>query len=79
MVLDFWRMLAMDWTFRHWLYRDSVASLFIETKDNNMWQLLLSKVGQHEASQMALILKNLPVSAGDVGDEGQNPWVEKIP
>ena len=69
-------MLSMDWTFRQ--YCDSVASLFIETKDNNMWQLLLSKVGHHEASQMALVLKNLPVSAGDMGDEGRNPSVGKI-
>ena len=32
------------------------------------------------ASQLALVLKNLPASAGDIGERhGFNPWVGKIP
>ena len=28
---------------------------------------------------MVLVVKNLPASAGDVGDPGFNPWVRKMP
>ena len=32
------------------------------------------------ASQVALVVRNLPVSAGDTGDTGSiDPWVRKIP
>ena len=31
------------------------------------------------ASQVALVVKNLPTSAGDVKRHGFDPWVEKIP
>ena len=31
------------------------------------------------ASQVALVVKNLPVTAGDIRDAGLNPWVGKIP
>ena len=33
-----------------------------------------------QASQMALVVKNLPANSGDVRDTDRfNPWVEKIP
>ena len=31
------------------------------------------------ASQVALVVKNLPASAGDVRDTSANPWVRKMP
>ena len=31
------------------------------------------------ASQMALVVKNLPDNAGDTGDSGLIPWVRKMP
>ena len=31
------------------------------------------------ASQVALVVKNTLASAGDVGDNGFDPWVRKIP
>ena len=31
------------------------------------------------ASQVVLVVKNPPANAGDVRDEGFNPWVRKIP
>ena len=31
------------------------------------------------AAQVALVVKNLPASAGDVKRHGFNPWVRKIP
>ena len=30
-------------------------------------------------SQVTLVIKILPASAGDTGDAGFNPWVRKIP
>jgi len=30
-------------------------------------------------SQVVLVVKNLPASAGNVRDNGFNPWVRKIP
>ena len=34
---------------------------------------------QKGASQMVLLVKNLPANAGDMGDGGFYPWVWKIP
>ena len=31
------------------------------------------------ASQVALLVKNLPANAGDIKDAGFNSWVRKIP
>ena len=31
------------------------------------------------ASQVALVVKNPPANAGDIGDPGSTPWVGKIP
>ena len=31
------------------------------------------------ASQMALVVENLPANAGDIPDSGFRPWVRKIP
>ena len=33
----------------------------------------------NHASQVALVVKNLPVNAGDIRDVGSIPWVGKIP
>ena len=33
----------------------------------------------YKASQVALVVKNLPANAGDLRDTGFDPWVRKIP
>ena len=46
-----------------------------DTRDFRLWLLL-----HLWASQVALVVKNLPAQAGDAGKRGEfNPWVGKIP
>ena len=40
---------------------------------------LLKIINKRQASQVALVVKNLPASAADGRDVGFNPWVRKIP
>ena len=42
-------------------------------------ELLAGATPEREASQVSLVVKHLPASAGNVRDVGFDPWVGKIP
>ena len=42
-------------------------------------QIIYKEMPQGRASQVALEVKNLPASSGDLRDVGSDPWVRKIP
>ena len=56
------------------MYRDIRFSVYA-------WQnqLLLDGTCMLEASQVVLVVKNLPSNAGDTRDADSIPWVRKIP
>ena len=52
----------------------------MRSKSNIQYPKIQYIVGKKGASQVALVVKNLPANAGD-GDmrHGFDPWIEKIP
>ena len=45
----------------------------------NPWSWNFSLMSNKETSQVALVVENLPASAGDIKRLRFNPWVRKMP
>ena len=50
-----------------------------EMVERSQFSLPYEKKGGGRASQVALVVKNLPANAGDIRDEGLNPWSGRSP
>ena len=61
------------------IYWDTYLCLFIETYLYCMGEYLYGDIHPFWASQVALVIKNLPANAGDAGDPGSIPGLGRCP